>query len=187
MGAVACNPRELIDLARRGDVAALDHLTRCQGERLLSIGRRYCRSEEDAHDAVQDALVNAATHLPDYRGDGPLEGWVVRMVARACGRLRRGRKNDPALHAVDVDLASDDDSPEVRTGRARIAGLLGEAMLELSPQDRTILLLAEAEGATGPEIAEQLGLSHAAVRTRLTRIRRRMRELLDAGLGADAI
>lgn len=173
-----CDPAEMVALARAGDLSALDRLTRCQGERLLAVGRRHCRTEEEARDAVQDAMVAAATHLEDYRGEGALDGWVIRMIARACGRLRRGRKNDPALHQVDLDLVSDADDPELSAERGRIATALGEALLELDPTDRAVLVLAEAEGWTGPDIAAELGTTPAAVRARLTRVRRKVRERL---------
>lgn len=180
MSSFSCDRSEMSALALRGDLAALDALTRCQGQRLLSVGRRYCRSEEEARDAVQDAMVNAADHLGDFEGSGPLEGWVLKMVARACGRMRRGRKNDPGLHAVELDLASADDSPEVLAGRARMAAALGEALLEVPALDRAVLLLAEAEDLTGPEIAAELGLSAEAVRARLSRVRRKVRARMEA-------
>jgi RNA polymerase sigma-70 factor (ECF subfamily) len=174
----SCDPGRIADLAREGDLTALEELTRCQGERLLAVGRRYCRSDQEAQDAVQDALESAATHLADYRGEGPLEGWVVRMVARACGRMRRGRKNDPGLHDDAVDLPSDDD-PELSAERLRLAEKLGEALLELGPLDRAVLLLAEAEGFTGPEIAVRIGATPESVRQRLSRARRKVREHLE--------
>ena len=163
---------------RAGDLAALDRLTRCQGERLLAVGRRYCRSEEDARDAVQDALVAAGQQLAHFRGEGSAEGWVIRMVARACGRMRRGRRNDPALHVHDVELPAQDDDPETLAGRALLAEALGAALLELPAKDRAVLLLAEAEGWTGPEIAAELGVTPNAVRSRLSRARRLVRERL---------
>ncbi|MDP2311977.1 MAG: sigma-70 family RNA polymerase sigma factor [Pseudomonadota bacterium] len=174
-----CDPDEIATLMRSGDLTGLDRLTRCQGERLLAVGRRYCRDEQDARDAVQDALLTAGTHLEDFRGDGSAEGWVVRMVARACGRMRRGRRNDPALHVHDVEVVAPELDPESLAGRARIAEALGTALLELPPKDRAVLLLAEAEGWTGPEIAAELGVTPNAVRTRLSRARRTVRERLD--------
>ena len=180
--ATTCDPDELLELVRVGDLLALDRMTRCFGDRLLWYGRRYCRSEEEAHDAVQDAMVAAGEHLQDYRGDGSLEGWLIRMVAHACNRMRRGRKNDPHLHEVDVDLRDESDSPEARTWRGEVAELLGEVLLELSPDDRLIVLLAEAEGWTGPQIAAETGLSHGAVRARLSRARKRLRSALEGRL-----
>lgn len=174
---VHCDPHELARLARAGDLAALDRLTRCAGDRLLAVARRHCRDAEDARDAVQDALVAAGEHLGQFRGDGSLEGWVLRMVARACGRRRRGRKNDPLLHDAEVELAGDGD-PAAEAERSELAGRLGEALLALDPQDRAILLLAEGEDWTGPQIAEATGLSAEAVRARLSRARRRLRARL---------
>jgi RNA polymerase sigma-70 factor (ECF subfamily) len=174
-----CDPAELAALFRAGDVAALDRLTRCQGERLLAVGRRYCRNEQDAQDAVQDALLSAGRHLSDFRGEGSPEGWVLRMVARACGRMRRGRRHDPALHERDRETADPEADPERSAARAALAEALGEALLELSPTDRAILLLSEAEGWTGPEIAAELHLSPVAVRSRLSRARARLRARLE--------
>ena len=71
---------------------------RCQAH-LLAVGRRVCRDDERARDAVQDALLAAGEHLDDFRGDGSVEGWLVRMVANACKSWRRGRKEDPAWNA----------------------------------------------------------------------------------------
>jgi len=176
----ACNPERLIELARRGGSEALDRITRCYGERLLAAGRRHCRTADEADDAVQDALLTAATNLGDFRGEGSLEGWLVRIVARACRRISRGQKNDFTRHESDLALAlvSSDDSPEAAAARQELARLIDDALLALSADDRLILLLAEVEDFTAPEIGEKLGLSPGAVRTRLTRLRERVRTAL---------
>jgi RNA polymerase sigma-70 factor (ECF subfamily) len=179
-----CDPATLAALARAGDLAALDGLTRCQGERLLAIGRRHCRSEDEAQDAVQDALLTAGTNLQAYRGDGPLGAWVGRMVARACGRIRRGRKNDPAAHDADIELVAPCADPELSVEEARLAARLGAALDALSASDRTVLLL-DAEGWTAPEIARELGARPDAVRARLVRARRRMATTLVTLGGVD--
>ncbi len=179
-----CDPDRLAALVRAGDLAALDTLTRCHGDRLLAVARRWCRSEAEAEDAVQDALLAAGTHLGDWRGDGSVEGWVVRMVARACGRMRRGRKNDAALHTTELDVVAESPDAAWLTERADLTRALGEALVQLSPEDRAVLVLAEAEGWTGPEIAARTGLTPEAVRTRLSRARKRARAHLEARLGS---
>ena len=176
-----CNPSDILDQMRTGDPAALESLTRCYGDRLFAVGRRYCRDVEDARDAVQDSLLAAGEHLTDFRGGGSPEGWLVRMVANACRRMTRGQKNDRSLHA-DVDrvaLASPTEDPETLSGRGEVAQLLGEVLNELDPRDRAILLLAEAEDWTAPEIAESLDMSPGAVRTRLSRVRAALRPRLE--------
>jgi RNA polymerase sigma factor (sigma-70 family) len=174
-----CDGNELIGLVREGDLEALDRITRCFGDRLLAVGRQRCRNEEDAQDAVQDTLLSAGRNLTSFRGDGSLEGWLVRMVANACFRMRRGRKNDPSLHTTEAQLFSDRESPEQAVQRGQVGELLEGVLLDLSSQDRAILILAEGEGWTGPEIAQEMGMSPGAVRTRLTRIRQRLRTALE--------
>lgn len=174
-----CDSDELVALLRAGDLEVLDRLTRCYGDQLLAAARRTCRSEEDAHDAVQDATLGAWRYGPGYRGEGRVDRWLVRLVATACNRLRRGLKNAPHLHEDDVDLASDDASPEVLAARAELAATLGEVLQDLAPRDRGILILADAQGWTGPEIARALDMTPGAVRTRLSRTHAALRARLD--------
>lgn len=180
MSDAACEPAELVALMRAGDLAALERMSRCYGERLVQIGRRYCRTAEDADEAVQDTYVQAGKHLARFRGEGSVEGWLVRMVINACRQKARGRKNDASLHTTEAELSDGREGPEALAGRGELAQALGEALLVLSADDRVLVILSDAEGWTGPEIAEKTGMTPGAVRTRLSRARRRLREALAA-------
>ena len=70
-----CSPERLMQLVREGGGHghALDQITRCYSERLLEAGRRHCRTGSEAKDAVQDALVVAAEHLPELQDDSSRE------------------------------------------------------------------------------------------------------------------
>jgi RNA polymerase sigma-70 factor (ECF subfamily) len=173
-----CNPDRLTTLVRSGDPLALDRITRCYGDRLLAAGKRHCRTFDEAEDAVQDALVIAATKLDSFRGEGSLEGWLVRIVASACRRMSRGRKNAAGLHDGRVELLVSPSSPESEAGEHEIGEALSRALLDLDPDDRHIILLSEVDGFDAPEVAARVGLSPGAVRTRLTRIRGRLRAAL---------
>lgn len=173
----SCDASELADLVRAGDLGALDRLTRCHGDRLIAVGLRWCRNREEAEDAVQDALVAAGTTLDAWRGDGPVEAWILRIVRNACYRQRRGRKNDPALHATDVELPSTDD-PEARAQSGEVARRVGEALQTLSPKDRALMLMVHGQGWTPAEVAEATGIAAGTVRVRLSRARARVRERL---------
>lgn len=173
-----CDSEKLVALMRANDLQVLDHMTRCFGRRLLDVGRRYCRNEAEAEDAMQDALLSAGKNLLSFRGEGSIEGWLVRMVANACHHLRRGRKNNAAIHDVSAVLTAKAPTPEDSAQAGQLSQALGEALLSLSAQDRAIVLLAEGEGWTGPEIADKLGLSPGAIRVRLSRARAKLREEL---------
>lgn len=177
-----CSPEDLVNLMHAGDLKALDQITRCFGSTLMAAGRRHCGDADRAQDAVQDALLSAGEHLQDFRGEGSPQGWLIRMVANACSRMRRGRKNSAAWNAeLDPELVmGQSEGPEVSAARAELATRLGEALISLSPEDRAILILAEAEDWTGPEIALALGMTAGAVRVRLTRMRGKLRDRLAA-------
>lgn len=174
-----CSPERLMLLVREGSADALDQITRCYSERLLEAGRRHCRTGAEAEDAVQDALLVAAEHLTELRDDQRLEGWLVRVVASACRRIGRGRKNDSALHDPEAEpSAPRADDPEAELERRELGELLERELLALSPRDRSILLLAELEDFSAAAIGAELEMTEGAVRTQLSRLRRRMAEAL---------
>lgn len=171
-----CNPQVLVRLAQAGGSQALDRLTRCYGDRLFKAGQRYCRTRAEAEDAVQDTWFFASQHLDDFRGEGSLEGWLVRIVASACRRQARGAKN--AVHEGDSELIGTGPSPHDASAARELAQRLQAALLALSEDDRAIVLLAEVEDWRTREIAAELGLTEGAVRTRLTRARARLRQAI---------
>jgi RNA polymerase sigma factor (sigma-70 family) len=179
-----CHPDLIVRLVQAGDLAALDRISRCYGAHLLAVGRRVCGDDERARDAVQDALLAAGQNLDQFRGDGSVEGWLVRMVANACKSWRRGRKDDPAWHAPLDDeqpaCGGGGERPDDAAARSELAGALRAALLGLSPLDRAILLLTEVDGWRPSEVARQLEVSPESVRARLSRMRRRLRSQLAA-------
>jgi len=175
-----CRAETIADLVRAGDRSALDRITRCYGRHLLEVGRRVCGDGESARDAVQDALLAAGQHLDDFRADGSVEGWLVRMVANACRTRRRGRKNQAAWNGpLDEQLAASGASgPDDAAAHAELADALVAALVELAPADRAVVLLTQVDGWSGPEVARALEISPEALRARLARARRRLRERL---------
>jgi RNA polymerase sigma-70 factor (ECF subfamily) len=170
-----CDPLRLLALVRNQDARALDQITRCYGARLLAAGRRHCRTLTEAEDAVQDTLLIAASDLSSFRGEGSLEGFLVRIVARACRRLSRGQKNDGTLHDSEADPLGEGETPEAGAARSELARALETLLLGLEPHDRALLLLAELEDYSASEIGRELGMSDGAVRTRLSRLRQKLR------------
>lgn len=176
-----CDPTDLVAAIRAGDPQVLDRLSRCYGAHMLAVGRRHCRDAEEARDAVQDAFVAAGEHLQAFRGEGSAEGWLLRMVVHACHRMRRGGKNDPTRHAAldDLELPHDGEDPASVAQRGEAMTALGAALLHLAPLDRTLILLADGEQWTAPELAERVDMTPGAVRSRLSRARRQLRAALE--------
>jgi RNA polymerase sigma-70 factor (ECF subfamily) len=100
---------------------------------------------------------------------------LVKIVASACRRIGRGRKNDGALHDTEAELTGTSDSdPEAELVRRELGQLLERELLALSPRDRSILLLAELDDFSAAQIGAELHMTEGAVRTRLSRLRARV-------------
>ena len=181
MAAQYCEPGTLKDRAAAGDPELLKDLFSCYRQDLSAFLRRRCGDEADAQDAVQDAFESAAKYLATYRGETPLKNWLYRLASSACTRMRRGRKNDPKMHETY------DGTP---LAAAEALGTAVEAMLEarlsplrnaleaLSDRDRAVLLLRDGQGLSAVETADALELSESAVKSRLHRARKAVRDFV---------
>lgn len=173
----------LLALMQAGDIAALDVMARAYGARLLAVARRRCHQREDAEDAVQQALLAAREAMRGFRGDGEPVAWLSTLVARTCSRFNAQRAR-LALDGVTGDErchcgGACDDDPSVLAERSQLASVLERALMTLSRTDRLAFLLS-IEGFNSVEIAERFALSHDAVRGRLKRARKVLREAVES-------
>ncbi len=157
---------------------ALDKIVRAAGPRLVRVALRCCRSSHDAEDAVQIAMLEASKTMTTYRGEGDPVAWLSTLVARSCYRLNGHRH--PQVDDVEAVCRCAD--PEVALEEKRLGSLLSVTLMELSRTDRLMVVLA-SEGWRGPEIAEQFGMTPDAVRSRLKRARKTLRDQLSDSLG----
>jgi RNA polymerase sigma factor (sigma-70 family) len=176
----ACEDAVLQLRIAAGDADALAALYRCTREALTRFLRSRCRNDADADDALQTTFENATRFLDGYRGDGSPRGWLFRVAAHSCSRLRRGRKNDPSLHTPIDDVVADrtlvdDRTPDPEARIASRADIVVAAIEALEPLDQRVVLLRDGQGLSAKETAAQLGLTEAAVKSRLFRARRAIR------------
>lgn len=165
----------LVEAARRGDSGAvLALLQHCQPD-LKRFARRTCSNAEDAEDAVQLALWRLYRRIGALRTTAAFATWLFRIVERECFRLFRLRSQASSL----------DELPEIDTPHASPVPLdlradLVRAIEALSAPYREVLILRDVHELTAPEVAEALGLSVDAVKSRLHRARAEVRKSLMA-------
>jgi RNA polymerase sigma-70 factor (ECF subfamily) len=184
----ACDDVALQARIAAGDTEALADLYRCTREALTRYLRARCRNDADADDALQNTFVSATRFLDGYRGDGSPRGWLFRVAAHSCSRLRRGLKNNPSLHTPIDDVTADrvlvdDRAPDPEARIASRADVVLAAIEALEPLDQRVVLLRDGQGMSAKETAAHLGLTEAAVKSRLFRARRAIRT---AALGESA-
>lgn len=181
----------LLDRARAGDPDALEGLIERHQAQVYRFGLRMCRDPEDARDVVQDTLLAMARGVRDFRGASSVSTWLFTIARSFCIKRRRRSKFAPRAEAsIDADTAPEAArvadparNPEDLAAGREIAEALDHAIASLPPALREVLLLRDAEGLTAPEVAEVLGVTPQAVKSRLHRARLAVRAQVAPLLG----
>lgn len=162
----------LVARAKAGDRAAMAELLASVAPSIRRFALRMCRSEADADDVLQDALVSIATHLDTFEGRSSVPSWAFSLARSACAHRRRGKKNKPSEgEEVLSALPSEGPGPEEGSVARETSRIVAHALDTLPDDYREVLLLRDAEGLTAPEAATVLGVSVDALKSRLHRAR----------------
>jgi RNA polymerase sigma factor (sigma-70 family) len=149
-----------------------------------NLARWLTRNPQDAEDVVQDAYLRAFRFFGGFRG-GNGRTWLLKIVRNTCyTRLHQNRAQRSAT-AFDEQLHTDtaeSENPETLLLRKADGQLLNQALDELSPEFREVLVLLELEGLSYKQIAEVVGIPIGTVMSRLARGRHRLRESLSCHL-----
>ena len=178
----------LVAAAQAGDQKAFEELVNRYEKKIFRLTMNVTRNKEDAEDAMQDAFMKAYSHLNTFEGGSRFYTWLVRIAANeALMRLRKRRANQFSL---DEPIEGDDEiiprdiedwgpSPEQRYAQSEMHEILNTVIDQLSPEFRVVFVLRDVEGLSTEETASTLGISVAAVKSRLLRARLRLRQKLD--------
>lgn len=149
---------------------------------------RLTGNAADAEDLAEEALIKAMRGLPGFRGDSDSGVWVSRIVANCwknqlrSPRLTFWRRLGGFYSADGEELAVDppdpSPGPELQLEGAARRAAFEKVLNTLEPQDRAILVLRELDGRSYTEIAGILSIPEGTVRSRLSRARTKLRELL---------
>ena len=166
-------------------------LMRRYNERVYRAARAIVRDEQEAEDVMQQAYVNAFTHLRQFNGAAQFSTWLTRIaINESLARVRRRGR----YQAFDDDLSNVEPScprnpsenPERQAFTGELRGLLEWAIDTLPDGMREVFVLREVEGLSTSEVAECLGVSEDVVKTRLSRGRAALRRVLLERTGATA-
>jgi RNA polymerase sigma-70 factor (ECF subfamily) len=170
-------------LARRiagRDQGAFEALMRRYNPRLFRVARAMLKDDAAAEDVLQEAYLDAYTHITHFRGDATLATWLTRLVVnRSLMRLRKDKrdKNVVAFDQEQIDMPDRaSEAPDKAALRAEVRRSLERRIDELPQAFRAVFVMREVEDLSVAETAECLGLPPATVRSRLFRARALLRE-----------
>jgi RNA polymerase sigma-70 factor (ECF subfamily) len=172
---------ELVSAAKAGDSRAFEELVRATYTDVYGLAYRLTGNEEDARDVVQETYLRAYKGLHRFRGDAQFSTWLYRITANTANTaMGKGRKHRHEELDDDVNVAdtSPEHDPEAAGDAELLRGRLNDALEELPPRLRAVVVLRDVYDLPHQAIAKELGISEAAAKVRLHRARRRLRERL---------
>jgi RNA polymerase sigma-70 factor (ECF subfamily) len=180
------------DLAalQAGDRAEFAHFVETYSGQVYRLALKMLQNPQDAEDILQETFIKAYKALPNFEGRSSLSTWLYRIATNEA--LMFLRKKRPVQVSVDEPLENDEGEerprqiidwcclPESELMSTEARANLDRSVEQLPESLRAVFLLRDIEGLSTRETAEVLDISESAVKTRLSRARFRLRELLSA-------
>ncbi len=178
-----------ISSAQNGSLGAFNDLVRTYEQRVFSLCYRMLGDPDSAADATQEAFLSAYRAIDRFRG-GSFKAWLLRIAANACydqlrirqrrptqslDHLMHGGNDDAPLDLPSLDRTGD---PEDRALQAELSREIQHALAQLPDDQRIALIMVDIQGLSYEEIASAMNTNLGTVKSRISRARFKMRDLL---------
>jgi RNA polymerase sigma-70 factor, ECF subfamily len=169
---------ELIRRSAAGDCDAFAELVAGHDAAVFRFIRAVAPDAAAAEDALQETFLAAWSHAASFRGEASVRTWLLTIARNAVNRQHRRRVDEPhdlePLSELGIAAGWGDPDPEQMALQRESEQVVSRALDRLSAGDREILVLRDIEGISGEDVAAMLGLTLAAMKTRLHRARLRL-------------
>lgn len=177
--------RQLIQQAGQGDLESFNQLVDRYQAQVFRVCLRVLRDQGRAEDATQDTFLKAYGALDQYHG-GSVKSWLMRIATNRCYDMLRAERRRPAASLDDQPVESEpewtmepvSENPDSYASRSQLSARLEQALGELSEDQRLAVILCDIHGYTYEEIAGVVDASLGTVKSRISRGRVRLREIL---------
>ena len=179
---------ELLTLVQEGDQAAFEELMRRNSSTSFKLAISILRDRQEAEDAVQDSYWNAWRAVGKFQRESKFSTWISRIVTNQClMRLRKARRasflylddGDAEGGVGRLEIPDAGPTPETELGNTELAVILRQEVGKLPPLLRDVLMLRDLSELPMPEVAERLGITIMAAKTRLVRARSELRRRME--------
>lgn len=167
---------QIVEGCIKKDAIAQKHLYEKFVRKMMGVCLRYADSTEEAEDVVQNGFISVFENISSYRGTGPLEGWIRRiMVNTALTNIRKNKKlkQNIELESVEFMLPSTNQLNE----RFEAQDLL-KIIQTLPTGFKTVFNLYAIEGYSHKEIAEMLNISEGTSKSQYSRAKAHLQKLI---------
>jgi len=175
---------EIVERVRAGETALFEILMRRHNQRIYRVARAVIKDEADTEDVMQQAYINAFTHLSQFQDRSQFSTWLTRITVHEALARRRKWKPEETSEDVMETLTSPQPDPERQAYAAELRRVLEAAVDSLPETYRLVFMLRDIEGLSTSETAAGLELGDEAVKTRLHRARAMVRSAITERVGA---
>ncbi len=176
--------KHILAKARKGDIEAFEQLVTMYERRVYSAALRSSMSPEDAADITQEVFLKAWRSIESFRGDSGFSTWLFRITVNMCVDHARRRHSQPKTERLETadelskQIIDKCPTPEEHLDNLELGRELAAALDEVSEDHRRIVLLRDVSGLSYTEIADVLKISEGTVKSRLSRARLALRDVL---------
>lgn len=177
----------LITRCQNGEVQAFKELVERYEDRIYALACSIIGNPEAAKDAAQEAFVRAFKALKNFEGKSGFYTWLYRIATNVCLNAAQKEKRRIDRTSLDglqekTDISAErffgTDEPENDMERLDLRQQIDKVLTHLSPDHRAVVVLKDIEDLSQEEIADTLGISLGTVKSRLSRARAHLRDLL---------
>uniref|UniRef100_A0A7C4PRU0 RNA polymerase sigma factor n=1 Tax=Anaerolinea thermolimosa TaxID=229919 RepID=A0A7C4PRU0_9CHLR len=175
-----------LEALKAGDKAELARMVELYSEPIYRLGLKMLGSEQDAEDILQETFMKALRSIQQFEGRSSISTWLYRIAMNEIFlTLRKKKPIEEPLDGYDGDGEEPEKPreiidwcclPENELMTAEVRETMNQAIEKLSPALRSVFILRDINHLSVKETAEALGISEAAVKTRLLRARLQLRE-----------
>ena len=190
----------LIERLKAGDQEAFETIFNLYSPKLYRVAQRILGEVADTEEVIQDVFWTVYRKAKSFRGNSQLSTWLYRLTINAAlGKIRREKKHSKEVdyeeylpkfqddgHHMVRPVVDWSDTLDENYAKQEMQNLLAQALDQLKPVDKSVVVLSDLEGMSDKEIAKTTGLTVSAVKTRLHRARLFLRGNLAVHLGYSA-
>ena len=166
--------KKLVSCSLRADKSAYARLVKAYSARVFAICVGMVGHREDAEDIAQQAFLKGFADIGQLRDCQQFGAWVSRIAKNLCiDHIRKRKREIDFGRQVAAQRSTSSEYAELQ-----------EALAKLAQEERLVLMLYYFDGRSTRDVAQVLGMSAAAVQKRMSRARKQLRKLLEAGKNA---
>lgn len=161
--------RELVERCLKGDASAQHLLFKTHSSKMYALCMRYMGNQVEAEDVLQDSFIKVFERLKQWKGDGPLGGWIRSVVVNtALTQLKSRKRTQGDVKVEEAFQVYDNAESQLQ---AMQAAELMKLIQEMPDGYRTVFNLFAIEGYPHKEIADQLGITESTSKTQFLKAR----------------